>query len=165
MFKNFMEDLKNKNLWIGGVVVLAVAAVLIFWLMGKPAIAPGVDDNLAQNNPVIDSVEDTTPGSINTGASKTATISYANALIKYKDARLQLDKACQGSPNAMTFKNGASLMIDNRAPVARVVKVGSIFNIKAYGFKIVKLSSSTLPATWLVDCDKSQNVATVTIQK
>jgi len=56
-------------------------------------------------------------------------------------------------------------MIDNRAPVARTVKVGSTFPIKAYGFKIVNLSSATLPATWYVDCDSSQNVATILIQK
>jgi hypothetical protein len=55
-------------------------------------------------------------------------------------------------------------MIDNRSEVARTVKVGSSFGIKAWGFEIVKLSSATLPATWYVDCDKSQNVATILIQ-
>lgn len=154
-----MEDMKNKNLWIGLAVVLVLVAGFLFWSM-KKAVAPAVTDT----TPVVEPTEDVTPGSVNTG-SPAASISYANALIKYKNARLQLDATCQGSPDKMTFKNGASLMVDNRAPVARTVKVGSVFSIKAYGFKIIKLSSTTLPATWYVDCDKAQNVSTILIQK
>ena len=92
-------------------------------------------------------------------------LSYQNALAKYKDVRIQLNANCQADPTQMTFKNGTEIMMDNRSPKDRTVKVGSIYNIKAWGFKIVKLSSATLPATWLVDCDKSQNVATILIQK
>ncbi len=158
-----MEDKKSMNLWIALAVVLVVVVGLIYWSMNIKAptdVVPVVSDN---ENPV-DSTEDLTPGSVNAGATA-ATISYANALITYKNARLQLDKTCQASPAKMTFKNGALLMVDNRAPVARTVKVGSVFSIKAYGFKIIKLSSATLPATWLVDCGESQNVATILIQK
>ncbi|MFA5841279.1 MAG: hypothetical protein WC847_03360 [Candidatus Paceibacterota bacterium] len=156
-----MEDTKNKNLWIGLAVVLFAVAGFMLWSMNK-ASAPVVDNSVPVDE--VTPTEDTTPGSVN-ATSPAASISYANALVKYKDARLQLDKTCQGEPKNMTFKNGASLMIDNRAPVARTVKVGSVFSIKAYGFKIIKLSSSTLPATWYVDCDKSQNVSTILIQK
>ncbi len=150
---------KNQKMWVSIVAVVALV-VLVFWLMNRNApIAPvGNDDQTIQ------STEDTTTGSINSG-SPAASISYTNALVKYKDARLQLDKTCQGSPDKMTFKNGSFLMVDNRAPVARTVKVGSTFSIKAYGFKIVKLESATLPATWYVDCDASQNVSTILIQK
>ena len=157
-----MEDTKNKNLWIGLAVVLLLVVGFLFWSM-KKAVAPAVTDNTS-TNPVVVPTEDVTPGSVNTG-SPAASISYANALIKYKNARLQLDPTCQASPDKMTFKNGAYLMVDNRAPVSRTVKVGSVFNIKAYGFKIIKLSSATLPATWYVDCGKSQNVSTILIQK
>ncbi|OGI67505.1 hypothetical protein A2823_02060 [Candidatus Nomurabacteria bacterium RIFCSPHIGHO2_01_FULL_41_91] len=149
--------MQNKNLWIGLVVVLIV--VVVFWFVGKSSVPVVVDDNA-----IVDSTEDTSEGSVNVGA-PAASISYANALVKYKDARIQLEKTCQASPDKGTFKNGTNIMIDNRAPVARTVKVGSVFPIKAYGFKIVNLSSSNLPATWYVDCDKSQNVATILIQK
>lgn len=157
-----MEDTKNKNLWIGLAVVLIVVVGIIFWSMSSKSTL--VVDNGNTTPAVVDSTEDTTPGSVNVG-SKAASISYTNALIKYKDARLQLDTTCQASPDKMTFKNNAYLMVDNRSPADRTVKVGSTFNIKAYGFKIVKLSSTTLPATWFVDCDKSQNVSTILIQK
>ena len=165
--RNFMENNinPNKNLWIGGGVALVVVVGFIFWSMNSsaPTTSPATVDNQVTPAPS-SSTEDTSTGSVNVGA-PAASISYQNALIKYKNARLQLDTICQANPNRMAFKNNALLMIDNRSPVDRVVKVGYTFNIRAYGFKIVKLSSATLPATWLVDCDKSQNVATLVIQK
>ncbi len=144
----------NKNLWIGVAVVVVV--VLLGWLMVSKNSAPTVSTNS------VTPTEDTSAGSVDAGA---ASLSYSQALVKYKDARLQLDPICQGSPDKMAFKNGALLMVDNRAPVARTVHIGSVFSIKAYSFKIIKLSSSTLPATWLVDCDKSQNVSSILIEK
>jgi cytoskeletal protein RodZ len=164
-----MEN-KNKNLLVWIAVVLIVVVSIVVWVNKSSAptvvqnTTPATGDNTALQ--VINSTEDTSTGSVNVGATA-ATIAYSDALIKYANARLQLDKTCQAlaSPANLTFKNNAYLMIDNRAPVARTVKVGSTFSIKAYGFKIVKLYSAKLPATWLVDCDKSQNVATILIQK
>ena len=159
-----MENKQNENLWIVLGVVLVVVAGLMFWVINKPesVVVSSQNDNNVES--VTDSTEDVTDGSINTTIPGAA-ISYANALVKYKDARLQLDKKCQASPDKMTFKNGQNIMIDNRAPVSRTVKVGTTFSIKGYGFKIVKLSSLSLPATWYVDCDSSQNVSTILIQK
>ncbi len=155
---------KNQKMWIWIVVVLVVAVVLIFWATKSSAPVVTSVNTANTNTPIVIPTEDVSVGSVNAGA-PAASISYENALVKYKDARLQLDEICQASPDKMTFKNNAFLMVDNRAPVARTVHVGSVFPIKAYGFKIVKLSSTTLPATWKVDCDASQNVATITIQK
>ena len=151
---------------IGLVIVVVFAGFMIWSKISSEPITQvdntqGVDNTLV---PLKVDTEDTSTGSVNAGIS-TPSISYANALIKYKDARIQLNAACQATPNNMTFKNGTSIMIDNRASVALTVKAGSVFTIKAYGFKIVKLSSATLPATWLVDCGTSQNVATLLIQK
>lgn len=165
-----MENNQNKNLWIWVVVVLVI--IVAFWFMIQSSTTVVTDNTV--NNPAVNTedtaleanigMEDISAGSVNAGATAVS-ISYANALIKYKDTRLQLDKTCQASPNNVTYKNGTNIMIDNRAPVARTVKVGSTFSIKAWGFKIVKISSPTLPATWLVDCGTSQNVATILIQK
>lgn len=161
----------NKNKLIALVVILVIVASYLIWLnlSSVPILPPNenTDVGILPESPagVGDlGIEDTSTGSVN-ASSPAVTISYANALIKYKDARIQLNAACQTIPNNMTFKNGTNIMIDNRAPVALTVKVGSVFTIKAYGFKIVKLSSATLPATWLVDCGTSQNVATILIQK
>lgn len=155
-----MENKKNTR-WLVGIGVILVI-VIVFWFMNKKSAPESlVDQNEDQS---IESVEDTSEGSENVG-NIAATISYQDALVKYKNARIQLDKTCQASPDKMTFKNNTTIMIDNRSAIDRVVKVGSTFNLKAYGFKLVKLSSATLPATWLVDCDNSQNVSTILIQK
>ena len=159
---------KNRNLWIWIGVILVVVIVLIFWATNSsaPTVVQNTTPTTNEDNTAlqVQSTEDLTVGSVDVGA-PAATIAYADALIKYKDARLQLDTICQASPDKMTFKNNALLMVDNRAPVARTVHIGSVFPIKAYGFKIVKLSSATLPVTWKVDCDSSQNVSSILIQK
>ena len=92
-------------------------------------------------------------------------LSYENALRIYRNARIQLDGNCQAKPNKVTYKNGSKFMIDNRAGVARIVKIGSVFVIPAHGFKIITLSNSILPQTYFIDCDQSQNVATILLQK
>lgn len=154
----------NKNLWIWFVVVLVVVIIILLSTNIFTSVPPAKESDPTPLADSVDSTEDTSAGSVNVGVSA-ATISYQNALVKYKDARIQLDATCQANPKNVTYKNGTDIMIDNRAPATRAVKVGSTFSVKAWGFKIVKLSSATLPATWLVDCDQSQNVATILIQK
>ncbi len=154
-----MEDKnEHKNLWISLAVALVVLVLLFWWIQRSPG------GGLSSENSEMQSTEDTSEGSINKAAPKAA-LSYQQALTKYKNARIQLDKTCQAIPNNVTYKSGSSVMIDNRSSMARTVKLGSSFSIKAWGFKIVKLEPQTVPATWFMDCDKSQNVATVLIQK
>ena len=153
-------DKQKKNLWI---VVGVVVVIIIIFLFGKK-------DGALDSSVIKDESDDVvvTDSNDSTGVVKTPvapSVSYAQALEKYKNYRIQLNTTCQASPNNVTYRNGTSIMIDNRSASSRVVKVGSIFNIKPWDFKVVKLSSSTLPITWLVDCDKSQNVATILIQK
>lgn len=149
---------QNHKVLIELVVVLALVVFGLWSLNKNPTSLLNYG-----STPAI-STEDMSQGSVNVGA-PVSSISYQDALVKYKNARLQLDKDCQASSYSMTFKNGSSVMVDNRASVARMVKVGSTFSVKAYGFKIIKLYSEKLPATWYVDCDKSQNVSTILLQK
>lgn len=140
-----------------------VVALLFWWLYpGADSTDMPLEEGASMEN--TEGSEDTTTGSVNTGAS-VPSLSYANALIQYKDRRIQLDLSCQASPNNVTYKDGTSIMLDNRSPSTRTVKLGSTYSIKPWGFKIVKLDSATVPATWYMDCDGSQNVATVLIQK
>ncbi len=148
--------MKNKT-----VIELVVVLVLVgfgLWTL-KNNSAPS-DTNTDANQ-----VVDTSTNAGNTNAGAVAPISYTDALVKYKDSRIQLDTNCQANPNNVTYKNNSYIMIDNRSSADRAVKLGSTFSIKAWGFKIVKLSSANLPATWYLDCGNSQNVATVLIQK
>jgi hypothetical protein len=164
-----MEKGKNKDMWIWIVViVLVVGGILIAVKMNKSETNVAVVETPTPD--ALQVTEDTSAGSIDMPA-KTGvapvTISYVNALAKYKDSRIQLapGTTCAASPSNVTYKNGTTIMIDNRAPVARTLKIGVTYSVKGYGFKLIKLSSAKVPATWLVDCDGQQNVATILLQK
>jgi hypothetical protein len=160
-----MENQKGSRAgWMTfGVIVLIVVAVWAVMMSRKPE-----EQEIVVNTPPQEalSTEDIGPGSVNSSTGTAPVVlSYAQALVKYKNARIQLDDMCQASPNNVTYKNNTNIMIDNRSAVSRTLKIGGPVSVKAWGFKIVKISSAKLPATWLVDCDGSQNVATILIQK
>lgn len=159
-----MENKDSKIIWIVlGVIVVIVVLVVLF--TKKDEVFAPVEEEV-----VVTEVAETQNGNT-TGVTvdqEAITAAYKQALVTYKDRRIQLNtqnNECQAVPNRVTFKNGTKIMIDNRAPAARSVKLGSTFTIPGYGYQIVTLSSATLPATWLMDCDGQQNVATVLIQK
>lgn len=159
----------NKMIWVlAGILV--IVAVLIFAFKDKGTQMS--DDTLTNGEAVTEAeaTEDVSEGSVNQSvgtSSGAVSLSYQKALETYGDRRIQLSdvQPCVATPNTMTFKNGTNIMIDNRSSQTRTIKLGSTFSIKGYGFKIVKLSSSTVPTTWLMDCGASQNVATILIQK
>ncbi len=155
---------KNKNAF--GIIIAVLAVVfLLFFVFKKDKVPTDVskDTNSTDTTTVIQSNQDTN-GATGVGA---VSISYTNALAKYADRRIQLDSNCQASrPNVVTYKDNTGIMIDNRSNQTRTVKVGTTFTIKPYGFKIVVLPDTYLKSkTLLVDCDKSQNVATILVQE
>ena len=147
-----MQKIDKNVLMFLGILVILVIIFLSYRQFKKGSEVP-----LADRSGVEDTTGDAVP--------PTKLLKYGEALSLYKDKRIQLDTKCQASPNNATFKNNTKIMIDNRSAVTRTVKVGSVMTIKPWSFRIVNLSASTLPATWLMDCDKSQNVATLLIQK
>ncbi len=158
-----MQKNKNTILVIVGLVVIALIVLMVVKNKQKTNTAvPVVPDSVEQ---VDDTTTQPTTNKRSTVKTPAASISYQQALVKYKDHRIQLGQDCQATPTNVTYKNGTSIMIDNRSSVARTVKVGSSYTINAWSFKVINLTSSTLPATWLVDCGAQQNVATILIQK
>ena len=143
---------------IGAVVVILL--IIFFSTRGTELV---VKDE--SGNPLDIPTEDISAGSVNNVVKKVPSISYADALVKYKDARIQIDALCQAFPNNVTYKNGTSIMIDNRSAINHTLKIGSTYTVDAYKFKIIKLTSNNLPETLLVDCDQYQNVATILVQK
>ena len=165
---------KNKNLWIGVVVGVVIIAIALFAVMGgKDKGVDGLDnkdvamDSADRSNP--DGVEDTTDGSVNVKTDATSpqvTLSYQQALEKYKDRRIQFDNSCATTPKTVTYKDNTGIMLDNRSATTRTIKVGTTYTVKGYGFKIVTLPDIYLQSkTLLVDCDGQQNVATVLVQE
>ena len=66
----------------------------------------------------------------------------------------------------MVIKKGAAVMLDNRSAKATTVTVGTTkYSLVAYGFRVIWPTAASYPATFLMDCGKAQNVATLLIQK
>jgi len=139
-------------------VIVAVLAVYGLWSMRNNPISTV---NYNQPIPFVGYTNNNPINIIN----YMPTAGYEQALLEYKNARIQLDKNCQATPNYVTYKNDTNIMIDNRSAIARTVKVGSVYTIEPYGFKIIKLLSPILPVTWFINCDNSPNVATILLQK
>ena len=97
----------------------------------------------------------------------TQLLSYDAAVAKYKNQRIQFNTQCQATPNTMTLTNDTNIMLYNRSPSDDTLHLGFMgdVTVKAWGFKIVMLSSATLPRAVVVDCNQSQNVAEIAIQK
>lgn len=161
-----MEN-QNKTLWvILGVVVIALVVVLIVRGTGKKMNdqVPAGGDVPATQEPA--GTEDVS-GTQGTTAGTAVSIAYQDALVKYADRRIQFNAQCQAVPNTVTYKDNSGIMLDNRSNVTRTIKVGTTYTIKPYGFRIITLPNTSLVkgTTLLVDCDKSQNVATVLVQE
>ncbi|MFA5080823.1 MAG: hypothetical protein WC472_04365 [Candidatus Paceibacterota bacterium] len=155
------------------VIIIIIATIILFVFQNKQINSPATTNNPkvtdTTNNETTtkepESIQDTSTQNTKTPAAATS-ISYADALIKYADRRIQLDKACQAHPSSVTYKDNTGIMIDNRSPQTRTIKIGTTFTIKPYGFKIIVLPDIYLKSkTILVDCDQSQNVATILIQE
>lgn len=156
----------NIQIWIWVVIAVIVVAGILFFIFGNKNPVNPTTNTTGTNNTVTTepaSVQDISPQDIGAGS---VSISYANALIKYADRRIQLDATCQAHPNTVTYKDNTGIMIDNRSAQARTVKVGTTFTIKPWGFKIVVLPDVYLKTkTLLVDCGQYQNVATILVQE
>ena len=91
---------------------------------------------------------------------------YTDLVTEYSGRHIQFDIACQAIPNNVTYKNGTSVMFDNRSGDARSISVGgTIYYLAGYGYKIITLSSKTLPKTLLISCGAAVNVGQILLQK
>jgi hypothetical protein len=147
----------QKTIW----VILAAVVIIIAITAAVKTARKNSYNN--QNNPGQNQPQPATAPSAGNPASG---LSYTQALKKYGSNRIQFDPACQAHPNNVTFKAGTQVMFDNRAKVARAINFnGHIFNIAADSYAVAAMVAAKYPAKILVDCGKSQNVATILIQK
>ncbi len=162
-----MEPKNNKNsfLVIGILVLFGVG--IFFWQAsvkkGEPEPVPIQNGEPTTVSSIENSKEKT---GVKASAPTISVLSYSEALLKYRDFRIQFNETCQAVPNQMTFKNNTTIMLDNRSGSMRAIKVGTkSYSIKPYGFAIATVSSKELPLSFYVDCGTSQNVATILLQK
>lgn len=95
----------------------------------------------------------------------TSTKSYTEFVKEYEGRRIQFDERCQVTPQNPTYKNGTSIMLDNRSASARTFMVGGTrYDLVAYGYRVITLSSSSLPKELAVSCGSSGNVGKILLQ-
>lgn len=147
---------------IGTILIVALLVLATYFILrtDKEAIPEGTD-----TTPVATTTTTTTTTVTPPATTPAQALAYAEALKKYADKRIQITSTCQVVPNNVTYKNGTTIMIDNRSDKTKSVKIGSIYTVGAYDFRIITLSSAQLPATFYVDCDKQQNSGTIILQK
>lgn len=156
----------QQKYWILGVgAVLVVVAIFVF---SKGKGTTTVKPTTSPKSSVSAGVSPSKTPAVSTAVKPVVTpvLDYGQAVQQYAGRRIQFDKTCQAIPNKITFKSGGSVMLDNRSGDARTVSLnGKPYVLAGYGFRIVALSSATLPFTYTLDCGGAQNVGTITIQK
>jgi ABC-type transporter MlaC component len=151
---------KNVKLLIGAIVIL----VAIFLLVKKPSKPEPVVTE--ENKEVVSETksENQTPSktTTNTNTNKER-LSYSEALLKYKNSRIQFDQACQAIPANQTFKVGTKVMFDNRSPKATTIAIDSnVYLVEAYGYEIVTMNRE---GSFTANCNNQRNVLTLLIQR
>ncbi len=157
------DGVKTKQWALLVVVVLIVVAG--YWLMNKdrswaPETAyptPTPSSGPAAKAPV------KKPGTtaVPAGSAK----SYTELVKEYGGNRIQFDQYCQAVPTDTTFKSGSSVMLDNRSGDARYVKVGDESHyLSGYGYKLITISSSSLPKEIWLSCGSAVNVGKILLQ-
>lgn len=91
---------------------------------------------------------------------------YTDLVKQYEGRRIQFDINCQAVPGNVTYKTGTKIMLDNRSGDARYVSVGGVsYYLEGYGYKILTLTSTTLPKTLYLNCGSGVNVGQILLQK
>ena len=168
-----MNKIKQKDLYIiiGVVVVTVIIILAIIWGQGKTP-GNGIFNPPANEQNGNAPAESNTSTSTQTSTSTSSpSLSYGEALKLYEGKRFQFSfnslNNCVMSPTSTAFKKGTSVMLDNRADKQMTVYLdGVAYNIKAYGFKIITLTTSAqLPHTIKVDCGTGKNNGQIILQQ
>jgi hypothetical protein len=153
----------KKEIIIGGSIVAAALIIsFIFAIVHKKAEAP------LDVPPLTISMPETIKPIYHKKAKiiEAPVMSYNDALAMYQNGHLiQFNDKCQTYPRSMVFNNNTEVMLDNRSSAAETVVIGSSsIELPAYGFKIMTLSTPTLPTTYQMSCVASKNVNTIVLQ-
>ncbi len=91
---------------------------------------------------------------------------YNQLLKDFIGRRVQFDARCQAIPSDLTYKNGTQVMFDNRSGDARWISVGGAeYYLSGYGYKILTLSSKSLPKDLYINCGSAVNVGQILLQR
>lgn len=98
---------------------------------------------------------------------KFASLSYSAAIKLYPNKRIQFAADCVINPSSIVFKEGTTIMLDNRASTTIKISLdGHAYWIGAYKFLIVTLTTpESLPHTMTLNCSGGKNNASIYLEK
>ncbi len=156
----------NKK-WIAVIVVAIVAGA--WWLNGGSSDLSLSPD--ASTSPTAVGATKTPEGSktvsrtVTPAPTVTSNLSYTQLVALYGDKRIQFNQDCQAQPGSMVLKNGTGILLDNRSNKTQVIGLnGKIYTLVPYGYRVVTVSSPTLPKALGVSCNNSVNTGTINLQ-
>ena len=159
--------MNQKYLWyvVGVVVAILIIVGLRRQGTGSPSSSSSPSPSSAvSGSPTAKPTVKRTPTPAPAGSSMPQ--SYSDAVKAHEGSRFQFDARCQVSISKIVVKNGQTVMLDNRSGDPRTIVVGSTqYQLSGYGWRIITMTSKTLPATVAVDCGAAQNVAQIVIEK
>lgn len=157
--------MNQKILWGVIALVVVVAVVMMNDNDGQYTLSPEGDEVGTSSSPAVSAAAVAKKKASPTPASVAVSLSYNDALKKYGDNRIQFNEKCQAYPTTATYKNGASVMLDNRSNKTLAVSLdGKPYSLGAYTYQAVTLSSKTLPHEVRVNCGSSVNVMELLLQ-
>lgn len=153
--------MNKKMIWIVALILALVLAVLML-MNGRDQYV--VQPTTSPTRTPIPAKTTTKKPPVSGTAEQTQ--AYSVVVQQYADRRIQFGINCQAIPAQTTFKNGTAVLFDNRSGDARTIKIGDVsYSFPGYGYKILTLSSSTLPKTLTFHCGSAVNVGLILLQK
>ncbi|OGN28111.1 MAG: hypothetical protein A2941_00060 [Candidatus Yanofskybacteria bacterium RIFCSPLOWO2_01_FULL_49_17] len=159
----------NKILWIVVIVLVAIGGYYLLrsnGSLGGPSTvengsSPSPSASVKSGSSSKPKTATPTPSAGATATSKT----YTQLVAEYVNRTIQFNSSCQATPATFVLKNNTSVLLDNRANVARTITVdGKAYALGAYGYQVVTLYSPTLPHTVGINCGSSVNVSSILLE-
>ncbi len=89
-------------------------------------------------------------------------LSYGDVVRLYGEKRIQFDGQCQAVPTRMVYKEGETIVLDNRSEELIGVKfIDDIYALPPYHVRIVTLNRQGI---FTIDCGQRKNVAEIIVQ-
>ena len=166
--KNTAEKMsKNTKIAVGAIIIVIIVALIARGASKKKSESmeqstpqPVMQQPTTMTPPTPKPVVVTKPPVVTPPAD---TRTYAELLAMYAQKTVQFGASCQVRPNNQSFKEGTSVLLDNRNNMPLSIKLGSTsYSLGAYGYKVITLSTV---GKFMVSCNDTPNVATITVQK
>ncbi len=155
--------MKNKKMVWVVVVVVVIAAV--WWIEGGNKSMVGQNQYGMSPTPTPSATPKSNSVVKKSGSSITSPKTYNQLVNEYAGRIVQFDASCQIIPSAPTFKNGTTIMLDNRSDMVRIISIAGVkYTLDKYGYKVITLTSPKLPKQLSINCDNKVNVGSILLQ-